>query len=474
MNRWSSEPFADPFGSKPRHTVSSTDPSGASTARIPVNVHPFAEPPGLKIARVVPASFDEVPEEIPMGTLVEEPSGGEFIVGEPAYELGGEMLQGEFEPCPHCQGHFSCSSNCRRRARRRHWVRADYLLWNLSGFDIPALVSSSPTGTAQADAGILGLPTTSVLFGEGSIDDSARSGFRIAIGGSTDTRGTTNLEASYFYLGRDSDSFSATGGDIILARPFFSVESGAIGQNAELVHLPGVLEGRIAASSQSDLQGGSLRMYQTVACRPQRSIRLFAGYDHIHLEDQLTVSDFRRALDASLGLAVGTTIAETDQFRTNNRFNGLVLGGDVRACHRRISTELKMAVAIGRTDSDVSLSGITTVTVPTPTGDDISTRDSGLLVLPSNAGAFNEEEFTVIPHLGIDLGFHITPRWSAHLGYELIYWGRVARPGAHIDTNLNLSQIAIGGLNGVSAPVFDWMFTDLTIHAVDFGLDYRF
>ncbi|MEL6899065.1 MAG: BBP7 family outer membrane beta-barrel protein, partial [Planctomycetota bacterium] len=49
------------------------------------------------------------------------------------------------------------------RLSDRIWVSADYLLWDAAGVDVPALVTSSPNGTAQTAAGVLGQPNTSVL-----------------------------------------------------------------------------------------------------------------------------------------------------------------------------------------------------------------------------------------------------------------------------------------------------------------------
>ena len=89
-------------------------------------------------------------------------------------------------------------------------------------------------------------------------------------------------------------------------------------------------------------------------------------------------------------------------------------------------------------------------------------------------GVRERDEFAVIPELGINLGYDVTPNLRATLGYSFIYWSRVARPGDQIDTNLNLTQLPPGTLNGIPSPVFDWHVTDVWVQGINAGIDYRF
>src|SRR6056297_3074011 len=50
-----------------------------------------------------------------------------------------------------------------------YWVTAESLLWFGKGRTMPALVTTSPAGTPQVDAGVLGRPGTQVLFGDGQV-----------------------------------------------------------------------------------------------------------------------------------------------------------------------------------------------------------------------------------------------------------------------------------------------------------------
>lgn len=77
------------------------------------------------------------------------------------------------ESCPSC-GVAGCDMGCVIPCDR--WVSFEYLLWWRKGQNFPALITTSPTGTAQADAGVL--LSATVLFGNettGEADQEAVS-----------------------------------------------------------------------------------------------------------------------------------------------------------------------------------------------------------------------------------------------------------------------------------------------------------
>src|SRR5262245_36483289 len=54
------------------------------------------------------------------------------------------------------------------------WAEVDLLAWSVKGDRLPPLVTTSPAGTPFAQAGVLGLSTTSVLFGDSSVNGAWR------------------------------------------------------------------------------------------------------------------------------------------------------------------------------------------------------------------------------------------------------------------------------------------------------------
>src|SRR5262245_31571922 len=85
----------------------------------------------------------------------------------------------DFQSAPSCL--FGDSSN--PPSCPRIWVRGEYLLWWLSAPKLPPLVTTSPPGTPQIDAGVLGSPGTAVLFGDSHVNGDVRSGGRVTLGG---------------------------------------------------------------------------------------------------------------------------------------------------------------------------------------------------------------------------------------------------------------------------------------------------
>src|SRR5262249_47573832 len=86
----------------------------------------------------------------------------------------------------------------------RIWVRADYLLWWTQGMHLPPLVTTSPVGTSIENAGVLGVPGTTVLFGDSNVNDDLRSGGKITLGAWVNHEQTWGVEGYFFGLERQS------------------------------------------------------------------------------------------------------------------------------------------------------------------------------------------------------------------------------------------------------------------------------
>src|SRR5262249_17067023 len=71
--------------------------------------------------------------------------------------------------CGDCCGGWDCCNCC--APRPAFWASAEYLLWALRDQRVPALVTTSPPGTPVTTAGVLGQPTTIVLFGQDNLNN---------------------------------------------------------------------------------------------------------------------------------------------------------------------------------------------------------------------------------------------------------------------------------------------------------------
>ncbi|MCU0982940.1 MAG: BBP7 family outer membrane beta-barrel protein, partial [Pirellulaceae bacterium] len=152
------------------------------------------------------------------------------------------------------------------------WVRAEYLLWWIDGFDAPPLATTSPVGTDRDLAGQLDQLSTAILLGGQTLTNDASSGGRIRFGLWLDAGSTCGVEAGYLGLGRNSSTFEA-GSPLpsILARPFTNLESGFEGADAELVAYPSLFDGSLQIRRETELQGVEVLYRQALSrsCRLQ-------------------------------------------------------------------------------------------------------------------------------------------------------------------------------------------------------------
>ena len=156
---------------------------------------------------------------------------------------------------------------------RRGWVRFDFLSWEAKGSNLPPLVTTSPLGTPQDQAGVLPESvTTAVLFGNEDVDNDERNGGRLSVGYWLVEGQFVGIQADCFGLEDQSSSFFASSTfsdgiqpeDQILARPFFNAETGL--QDSALVAFPdfsvgGVLldlDGSIDIRTSSEIDSADL------------------------------------------------------------------------------------------------------------------------------------------------------------------------------------------------------------------------
>ena len=138
-------------------------------------------------------------------------------------------------------------------------------MWWSNGMRLPPLVTTSPQGTPRGQAGVLGLPTTTVLFGDQTIANDGRPGFRTTLGMWLDCCHRWDLEFDYFNLGERQANFSQTSsGDPILARPFYDVQ--AMQQSSQLVAYPGVVQGTVSVNAKDYFQSAGVSLSYCLCC----------------------------------------------------------------------------------------------------------------------------------------------------------------------------------------------------------------
>jgi hypothetical protein len=360
------------------------------------------------------------------------------------------------------------------QAGDRGWVEAEYLLWWMRGQSLPALATTSPTGTSPAQAGVLGAPGTSILFGDFSANTAARTGGRITAGTWIGDGEMFGVEAYFFMLETKSKNFVVNStGTPIVARPFIDANSGL---PASLrVAFPGEFSGSLSAeAATTGLLGTGFLLRGNLLCGGNYRLDLLGGYRYLRFADHLNVNEDQTA---SLGnpdfLVPGTRITAADGFATRNDFNGVDLGMSGTYSSGPVSLTLLGKLAVGYTQQDVDIFGATNVSVP---GAASTNSRGGFLALSPNIGHHSRgNEVSVIPEIELKVGYQITSQLRATLGYTFLYWDNVVRAADEVDRVINPNLLPNSGTTGGPAnPAFQFHRDNIWAQGVELGLEYRF
>jgi hypothetical protein len=352
------------------------------------------------------------------------------------------------------------------------WISGEYLLWWMKGSNVPPLVTTSPTGTPFSQAGVLGAPGTTVLFGDDKVRHNERSGGRFAIGWWWDECHDVGFETNFFFLGQRGLHFLASSsGDPILARPFVDAVTGR--ETSELIAFPGRIAGTVRVELPTRVWGidPNLRFNW---CRGQCwSLDKIIGFRYLDLRENLDIAEF-----LSVPGAAGqppSTILVNDGFGTRNQFYGGQVGLQYEVRKGRWYCDLLGKVALGGTHQQVTIDGSTTFI---PANSPAIVQPGGLLAQRTNIGHHSRNMFSVVPEIGLKLGYQLKPHFRIFVGYNFLYWNNVVRPGDQIDRMVNTSQLPSifgpGQLVGPARPNFAFRQTDFWVHGISFGLEWRF
>jgi hypothetical protein len=369
----------------------------------------------------------------------------------------------------------------------RFWVRAEYLYWWTEGMRLPPLVTSGPS---IDQPGYLGSSGTLILFGNNLYNGFGRSGVRLTSGVWLNSCQTIGLEGDYYALQTASTNYSAqSGGNPILSRPFFDLSptqadpSQIVGQNIENVAAPNTIAGTVSVNAQTRFQSAGLRLLFNLCCSQAcsvdeclpslsgpcgRRVDLLIGYRYARLSDSVAINENLTSLET----ANPGSFLVNDGFNTQNVFNGVELGTSMLAYRGRWSATLLTKLALGNTRQSVDING-STVTTQNGT----STTDvGGLLAQSTNIGHYARNQFAVMPELGANLGYQLTPRLGLRVGYTFVYWSSVVHAGDQIDLNVN-SRLLPNDTRPLAGdtrhPQFLFNENDFWAQGISAGLDYR-
>ena len=363
------------------------------------------------------------------------------------------------------------------------WLRGEYLLWWAKGMNTPPMVTTDIVTAGANQAGTLGPDSTAtVIYGDEEVLLNGQSGFRVSFGGFFGPQRKFGYVGDFYSVSTDDDEFFANEiSNPILARPYIDLNPDQDRFRALTAAFPGRHAGEIRINASSDFSSAGGRARWNFCCKqrcdscggggggcqrcgyaPFCKIDFTAGYRHYNLEELITVDQDFRLLDGT-----NSRFEIDDRFETTNSFHGAELGFQWEAGWNRWTFELLSMMAIGNNQQTVSIDGNTLFEPGQGTTTEVT--DTGFQAFDSEA---TRDTFAMIPSMNVNLGFYLTPRFRFIVGYSILYWGGVLRPGEHIPTEFDSGALPPPEDNA-TRPEIAFDETDYWIQGLNLGLDYR-
>jgi hypothetical protein len=350
------------------------------------------------------------------------------------------------------------------------WFSADAMLGWFQPARLPPLVTTSPTGTPLAQAGVLGNAGTSVLV-QGEVNGDVRSGLQLGAGYWFNAEHTWGLEFGFTVFESQSALFSEIStGTPILARPFTNAVTGL--EDSVVVAFPGSSSGSVFVRDTSgNFYETHLDLSERICGCDWFRFDALVGYRFYRYDEGLRIQQNTTPIGGAF--VPGTRISATDSFVAQNVFNGFDLGFRTEIRTGSWTLDFLTKVATGGIFRDVRIRGNTTTTVP---GSAPTTAEGGVLALSSNIGNHRSEDWTIFPEFGIHLAWQISPRWQAHVGYSFLFMNDIARAHDQVNPTVNpgLFPPPNAAAGSPNEPSFTFHFGDAWIQAINLGLEFTF
>lgn len=380
--------------------------------------------------------------------------------------LGRRFCEDNGGECGGCDGCNECGND--RFLNRCGGFTFDvrYLHWWTDDAITPALVTRSTNTTRGAQTAALGEAATTVLVGGASLADNDRNGVQGTL--AWWMHDCSALEISYFSFG--SSTVQATGANsnttTVLGVPFFDTSVDA--ENALLIAFPNFASGSFDVAYRSEFQGASVGLRKVLVRDCNRRWDLMFGYRTASLDENLRLQT--NILGGAQSAQQNTRVVQVDEFDIDNEFHGADLGvaGNWRYCNWTLSAMGK--VAVGNSRSLVTINGATTQTSPTG---GVTSGTGGVFALNSNIGRFDSNELSMMPELGATLGWETVCGIRATVGYSMLYWSRVGRPGDQIDRDLH-PDLFFPAVAVEERPEFTFRPNHFWAQGVNVGFEFNF
>jgi len=353
-------------------------------------------------------------------------------------------------------------------SRKSLWFfDAEYLLM----WQVPSRIPLLATTADKPQFGFLGQPGTTKLLGPGRFGESQRNGLRLRGGSWFSSEEQFGVEASYTTFSRTTDRVRFDSQQFpTIARPIYVPNIG--GEFAELVAFPGLSHGNLTVAQTSDLWGAEFNLRSRLPSVADSRWEGLAGYRHWNLSERLTITEMLIA-ERNAPVPIGTNMEIRDRFAVRNQFHGGQVGLRGSRDFGAMSFDARGTVAVGANREEIEIAGVQHRVQP---GLARETFNGGLLAAGPNLGRFVNERISVVPEGNASIGWNITTRLKAYVGYNVVVWTNVARPGDQIDRTVDLRFVPNAPQlvpTSVERPSVPFVRADFLVHGLQFGMQGR-
>jgi hypothetical protein len=343
-------------------------------------------------------------------------------------------------------------------------ISAEALLW---------WMKNSPAPPPLVSTGILGQPGTTVSLGGEDLNTQMHPGLRITAGYWEKER--WGLEAGFFYLFSQSTSqgvgSSGQIGSQDLYIPYFDVNNSR--ESTTGLAYAGVFSGHAQAELSTRLLGAELMGTANLVSTGAWELDFLGGFRYLNLREA-----FSFATNSQLIGPISDVFQTMDQFDTTNNFYGAQAG--LRASSGRgpwtVSGTFKLA--LGAMVESADIDGFLLTNDYNGYGSP-QRLSGGYFAQPTNMGNHSRTAFAVLPEIGLNVGYEVTPWMNIFLGYTFLYTNNVVRPGDQIDRGINPTQNpsfngVISQLIGPARPAHSFHESDFWAQGLNMGVVIRF
>jgi hypothetical protein len=336
------------------------------------------------------------------------------------------------------------------------YVSAEALLWWLKGDHTPVL------GTSDG---------VNALLGGNNQNHDASGGARLMAGYWFSDDHVFGLEVGGFVLGQQSHTQTVTSfGPTTLAIPALLVGTGNI-----LLPIagPGIgASGSLRLQTTSSLNGAELNARSNWIMGANGFVDGLIGLRYVGLDEKLDFTAISSAQKPLTGAFLERILS--DQIQAQNRFYGGQVGAVAEYRLGNWVFDFTGKIAMGTTQEVVTIGGGSMVASTAGTS---NLAPNGLFTTGSNIGRFTRNQYSVIPELGMTLGYNFTERLRGFVGYNFLYMSRVVRPGQQLDQTISPSQLRqVTGTtaNSTTGLPFGFQSGDFWAQGITLGLEWRY